>query len=221
MSLELLIFDFDGTLVDTADDICEAINTLFERNGVERLPEERIRPEIGMGLRTLLERTFPDRAQDPAEQNSITRQLYDIYDQLHLNSPHFFEGAEKLLSKWNGKVAIISNKPERYVHSILKHLDWHTHPWVDVIGGDTFEVKKPDPMPFQHVLKKANVKPENALMFGDGEPDITGAKNSGILPVAVEFGYGRIEVLKELGAWKTVKSYQEIFELTESFSLQP
>jgi HAD superfamily hydrolase (TIGR01549 family) len=218
MKPELLIFDFDGTLVDTADDICETINTLFERNGVEKLPHEKIRPEIGMGLRTLLERTFPDRAQDPNEQHSITHQLYSIYDELHLNSPNFFEGAEKLLNEWKGQVAIISNKPERYVHSILKHLDWHDHHWVDIIGGDTFAKKKPHPMPFEHVLSKAKVTSEKTLMIGDGEPDITGAKNMGIKPIAVEFGYGKIEVLKELGAWKTVKSYEEIFKLAESFS---
>lgn len=216
LKLEMLIFDFDGTLVDTAYDICEAINRLFEKKGIEPLPHEKIRPEIGMGLRALLERTFPDEARSSSETARLTQQLHEVYDEIHLDSPKFFDGVDSLLNTWDGQVAIISNKPERYVHSILKHLKKHDHPWVDVIGGDTLKQKKPHPLPFETVLLKARLKPEQTLMIGDGEPDITGAKNAGIRPVAVEFGYGPVEKLKQLGAWKTVKSYAEISELTGS-----
>ena len=218
MKLEMMIFDFDGTLVDTAYDICEAINILFEKKGIEPLPHEKIRPEIGMGLRTLLERTFPDEAGSPEEELKLTQQLHDVYDDIHLNNPTIFEGVEEALNKCEGQIAIISNKPERYVHSILNHLKLKDRPWVDVIGGDTLVEKKPHPLPFETVLTKAGLKPEQSLMIGDGEPDISGAKNSGIRCVAVEFGYGDLETLKALGAWKTAKSYEEISKLAESLS---
>jgi 2-phosphoglycolate phosphatase len=216
LKLEMLIFDFDGTLVDTAHDICEAINIFFQNKGIEPLPHDKIRPEIGMGLKALLERTFPDEAKSPEEAGNLTRQLLEVYDEIHLNNPRLFEGAEETLKNWPGQIAIISNKPERYVHSILDHLSIKNLPWVDVIGGDTLAQKKPHPLPFDTVLYKAGLVAEQTLMIGDGEPDITGAKNSGIRPVAVEFGYGRLETLKALGAWKTAKSYQDISELAES-----
>ncbi|MEO0337231.1 MAG: HAD-IA family hydrolase, partial [Pseudomonadota bacterium] len=176
--------------------------------------------EIGMGLKALLERTLPPGANSPEESQKITQQLHDVYDDIHLNHPKPFDGVEETLEKWDGQIAIISNKPERYVHSILKHLKMDNLPWVDVLGGDTLAQKKPHPLPFEHVLQKAGLRPEQTLMFGDGEPDITGAKNSGIRPVAVEFGYGPIEALKALGAWKTAKSYKEISELAESLSVE-
>lgn len=218
MALKLLIFDFDGTLVHTAPDIVAAINEFLVRHGHKALPYEKVVPEIGMGLTSLLQRTFPEAKEDAEYFVKLSNEFIADYERLHLTSPKLFPGAKKLLQNWKGKIAIISNKREKYIHSILQHLNLTDLPWVDIIGGDTLEEKKPSCLPFEHVLKKAQCEPDETLMIGDGEPDITGAHNSKIRSVAVSFGYGDVLELQALGAWKTIYSYDELHRLAESLS---
>lgn len=218
MDLKLLIFDFDGTLVHTAPDIYEAINEFLESKGKPTLGYEEVIPEIGMGLVALFKNTFPETNTDEKLFHAMVEEFVGMYERRHLHNPSLFEGAQELLDTWKGQVAIISNKREKYIHSILKHMQLDTLPWVDIIGGDTLDVSKPHAKPFQQVLEKAGCPAEKALMIGDGEPDILGGINSGIKPVAVSFGYGDIKKLQELGAWKTVNSFHELKQLAESLS---
>ena len=217
-SLKLLIFDFDGTLVHTAPDIHTAINDFLISKNQKILTYEEVLPEIGMGLEALFKNTFPETIDDLQQFESMTNEFIEMYEGRYLETPCLFEGTQHLLDTWKGQVAILSNKRERHIRAILKHLNLEQLPWVDIIGGDTLKEKKPHPLPFEHILKKANCLPEEALMVGDGEPDILGAKNLNIPSIAVTFGYGNIEKLKALGAWKIVNSYKELLLLAESLA---
>lgn len=213
--IKLVIFDFDGTIVDTAADLVNATNEFRTHYGYQALPELEIRAGIGTGLKELLYNTTQSKDEDFSK---IESHFIEIYERHHLLQAKAFDGLEEFLKNWPHKVAILSNKTERFIHSILKHLKLDEIDWVDVIGGDTFEHKKPHPLPFENLLRLANVSKEEALMVGDGEPDILGAKNAGISSVAVEYGYCSFERLMSLGAHHSIRHLSELLPLIHSLT---
>lgn len=208
--IKLVIFDFDGTIVDTAPDIITAANEFRTHYGHQALSELEIRAGIGTGLRDLLYKVMPN---DETDWLNYENHFLEIYDRHHLVQAKTFDGLIEFLSEWPHKVAILSNKTERFIHSILAHLGLHNHNWIKVAGGDTYEHKKPHPLPFEQILNIAGVDKEQTLMVGDGEPDILGAKNAGIASVAVEYGYCSHERLMSLGAHYSIKHLNELLPL--------
>ena len=210
---ELVMFDFDGTLVDTAPDLVRATNRLLTQKDLSPLPEAKIRAGIGMGLKQLLFDVYPGRNLSPAEQQSLYDDFTKIYDEEFLVSPALFDGALKFLVEFEGQIAIVSNKRERFIHAILKHLGIDTLPWIAVIGGDTFSTMKPHAQPFLKAMELAGVTPEQSVIVGDGIPDVLGAVGLNFPCVAVEFGYTTAEELMSLGAWQTIAAYDELLPL--------
>lgn len=211
--IQLVIFDFDGTLVDTAPDIVTATNLFLTGRDQPPLPESRIRDEIGLGLKNLLFDVF-----DPAQMTDEDRQeIYDeftiIYEQNFLKSPRIFEGALDFLHAWDGRFAIVSNKRERFIRPLLKHLGLDVLDWSSIIGGDTFEVMKPHPKPFLEAMAEAGVTPEETVVVGDGQPDVDGAVAVGSRMVAVDFGYVPSDDLIARGAWARIAHYRELLPL--------
>lgn len=212
--IELVIFDFDGTLVDTAPDLIRATNIFLESKGFEALPPAYIRSEIGMGLRKLILDVYPDDTRlDDNARKLIEAEFLEVYDREFLQSPTLFPGAHEFLVEWDGQIAIVSNKRERYIQPILKKLEIDKLPWVSVIGGDTFANMKPHPEPFLEAMTAAGVGPEETLIVGDGTPDVLGALAVGSRCVAVDFGYHNVEQLVELGAWGRIESFEKLLPL--------
>ncbi|HAG91115.1 MAG TPA: hypothetical protein DCL41_04555, partial [Bdellovibrionales bacterium] len=148
---KLIMFDFDGTLVDTAPDIISATNLLLTKNGHKALPADVIRRDIGTGLKTLLKDFFPEANEDPAIEEGLYTDFLDIYRHEFLKNPVIFEGLENFLQKEvparDLKIAIVSNKKEDLIPPILEKVGLQKYPWVKIIGGNTFEHMKPHPMP--------------------------------------------------------------------------
>ena len=213
---ELVIFDFDGTLVDTAPDLVTATNLWLSARGLPPESDARIRAEIGMGLRKFLMDIFPSAHLSDAEKRELDDEFTLIYEQNFLKTPRLFDGAERFLNAWPGRVAIVSNKRARFIHPILERLEMGKYDWAQVIGGDTFEVMKPHPKPFLEAMAAAGVRPEETLIVGDGEPDIDGARALGIHSVAVSFGYAPIDKLMDLGASHRIDHYDELMPLIQS-----
>jgi HAD superfamily hydrolase (TIGR01509 family) len=217
--IELVILDFDGTLVDTAPDLIRSANLYLKSKGVEPLSEERIRSEIGMGLRKLILDLYPDlHKHDENLKRQIEAEFLAIYEREFLHQPVLFEGALDFLSEWDRQIAIVSNKRTRFIHPILQKLRIDSLPWARVIGGDSFANMKPHPEPFLAAMQAAGVTPEETLVVGDGAPDVEGALAVGSLCVAVEFGYTPAEELINLGAWKAIAEFAELLPLIDSMS---
>jgi phosphoglycolate phosphatase len=212
--IKLVIFDFDGTMVDTAADIISATHEFRAHYGLTDVTDHDIRMSIGTGLRDLLYKVFHSESEE--RLNLYESHFMDIYERHHLLQAKAFEGLDEFLKNWPGKRAILSNKSERFIHSILTHLKLDRMNWVDVVGGDTYAEKKPHPLPFEKILQKAGVRPEETLMVGDGEPDIIGAINAEILPVAAAYGYAPLEKLQLLGAEHSIRHLRELLPLIES-----
>ena len=212
----LVIFDFDGTLVDTAPDLITATNLWLAARGLPPQSDQRVRSEIGTGLRKFLVDLYPGTGLSAEERRELDDEFTLIYEQNFLTSPRIFEGAEAFLGSFDGRVAIVSNKRERFVKPLVKHLDLEKYDWARVIGGDTFDVMKPHPRPFLEAMAAAGVGPEETLIVGDGEPDVEGAVGLNARSAAVSFGYAPIDVLMDLGAWARLDHYDDLLPLIQA-----
>lgn len=213
MAIELVIFDFDGTLVDTAPDLIRAANFFIEAQGYEPIPAETIRQHIGMGLRKLIQDTIPAEAKDDDFLRKIEGGFLATYEREYLHSPTLFDGAREFLGEWDRSIAIVSNKRERFIRPILEKLEVLNFPWKAIIGGDTYPNMKPHPEPFLGAMLAAGVTPEETLIVGDGVPDILGALAVGSPSVACEHGYEPITRLMDLGATYRVDTFHSLLPL--------
>ena len=195
----LLIFDFDGTLVDTAPDLVSATNELFSELGFPPLSDEQVKINIGQGLTELLTSILPHDRNTEKHRAELVGRFLEIYEQHYLRSPQLYEGLEEILYEWPHPKAILSNKSEHFLHGILKQLGLDSLPWVAIVGGNTFKTKKPDPEGLLHVLARGQRRLEEAVLIGDGNPDADLAQITGIRYLAVDFGYGNAEELLRRG----------------------
>jgi phosphoglycolate phosphatase len=219
MAIELVIFDFDGTLVDTAPDLIRSTNFYLESKGFDTLPPDRIRDEIGRGLRNLILDVWPDEQKsDENARRKIEGEFLAIYEREFLSTPRLFDGVAEFLNDWDRRLAIVSNKRVRFIHPILTKLGIAALPWARVVGGDTYPNMKPHPEPFLGALEAAGVTPEETLIVGDGAPDVEGALAIGSPCVAVDFGYTPAEKLLELGAWRAISGFEELLPLINSIT---
>jgi 2-phosphoglycolate phosphatase len=212
--IDLVIFDFDGTLVDTAPDLVRAANLFLKSRGAGPLPADRIRAEIGMGLRKLIIDLYPElHYGDENEKRKIEGEFLAIYEREFLFQPALFPGAREFLGEWDGQIAIVSNKRVRFIHPILEKLEIHHLPWVTIVGGDSYLNMKPHPEPILAAIHAAGVSPDEAVIVGDGLPDVEGALAVGCKCVAVEFGYTPYQELLALGADASLASFEDLLEL--------
>ncbi len=216
--IQLVLFDFDGTLVDTAPDLIRSANLYLKSQNIEPISEGRIRREIGMGLRRLIVDIYPTENKDEEFRKRIEKEFIEVYEKEYLKSPRLFAGAYEFLHEFEGMVGIVSNKRERFIKPILKKLGLDTYPWVRIVGGDTYERMKPHPMPFIKVIEAAGLSPEETLIVGDGAPDVEGALAVGCRSVVVEFGYTPFEELMNIGGTYSIESYEELLPLIQTIT---
>lgn len=216
--IQLVIFDFDGTLVDTAPDLIRAANLFLKAEGLEELSPDRIRGEIGLGLRRFILDLYPADQRNEKTLARIEKEFIGIYDKEFLNAPKLFEGALDFLAEWEGRIAIVSNKRTRFIHPILKKLGLNGLDWARIIGGDTYPNMKPHPEPLLGAMAAAGVEPGETVIVGDGSPDVQGAEAVGSRCVAVEWGYENVAELMELGAWRSIASFNELYPLIRSIN---
>lgn len=215
---ELVLFDFDGTLVDTAPDLIRSTNLYLQTQGFEPLPEARIRSEIGMGLRKLIVDLYPEKHIDEALAKKIEAEFLSIYEREFLRSPALFPGALEFLTEWDGQIGIVSNKRMRFISPILEQLGIDQLPWVCVIGGDTYPNMKPHPQPLLAAMEAASCDADQTVIVGDGHPDVQGALATGMSCIAVEFGYTPVQELMALGASHSLAHFSDLLPLVRSLT---
>lgn len=194
-----LIFDLDGTLIDSKLDLALAVNAALEHTGRAHLPHEMIFGFVGQGAPTLIRRSLAaspngSAGSEPteAEIEQGLRYFLEYYREHMLDNtvlyPGVREGLDALAAQGHA-MAVLTNKPERISKMIIKGLGVDAH-FRYVYGGNTFERKKPDPMGVQVLLRDFRVEPLQAMMVGDSEIDVLTARNSGIWCCGVTYGLG-------------------------------
>ena len=188
MALKLFIFDLDGTLIDSGEDIALSVNELRARLDCAPLPVDEVRTFVGDGVQKLLERAFSDR---PAEIVARAKGMYlPIYRRRLLDHttpyPGVVPGLEAL--EESGCIStVLTNKPLRESLAILDGLGLRRY-FRSVLGGDSFDRKKPDPIGVRHLLDEARMDPELALFVGDSRVDFQTSRNAGVRCALVSYG---------------------------------
>ena len=177
--IEFIVFDLDGTLVDSHRDIANAANALVEELGGERLPDAAIVAMVGEGAALLVRRALAAAGIDPAPPGALDRFL-TLYDARLVEHTRPYEGTVDVLTRLRDRipVAVLTNKPQRPTERILDELQLRSF-FGEVIGGDTPLGRKPDPAGLVHLAQSVGVPTERTLMIGDSPVDLQTARNAG------------------------------------------
>ena len=186
-----LIFDLDGTLIDSQGDLIHSVNAMLRELGRQELAEETISGYIGHGAPQLVAKALGEGCTEEERQRAL--QFFLSYYEMHkMDTTCAYPGvAETLdkLAKRPAAMAVLTNKPVRISVRILEELELAKYFRV-IYGGNSFETKKPDPLGARTILKELDAAPEKALLVGDSEVDVQTARNAGTLAAAVNYGFG-------------------------------
>ena len=192
---KLLIFDLDGTLINSALDLALAVNYMLETLEREIFSEDIIHGWVGNGALTLVKRALSgsrtvDENLDEAYVQKALKIFLDYYEKNLCNAtvpyPHVLSTLKTLKEKYT--LAIVTNKPFAFVSPILKGLEMDGL-FELILGGDSLSEKKPHPMPLLHVCEKLDISVADAVMVGDSKNDILAANACGMDSVGVTYGY--------------------------------
>ena len=185
----LVLFDLDGTLVDSAIDLLNAINELARREGHAPTTLAKLRPVVSKGARAMLAIAFPD--YDEARREAIRQPFLDIYEAAVSEHSTPFYGVGEVLaeieaagSRWG----IVSNKPHYLCVGVVRAMGWESRCAV-LLGGDSLPKRKPDPDQLLHACATCGIDAAQAVYVGDDERDIVAARNAGMKSVAALWGY--------------------------------
>ncbi|HEY2466399.1 MAG TPA: HAD-IA family hydrolase [Terracidiphilus sp.] len=198
--LKLLVFDLDGTLIDSAQDLCNSVNATLENFGRPSLSDQVIARYIGNGALMLVHRAFTtDDGKEPGEQllTDAYKFFLDYYREHKLDYTYAYEGvleALEALHKLHAQLdapqramAVLTNKPVRPAQAICEALGLARY-FLHIYGGNSFSTKKPDPAGLLSLMKEADAKPEETVMIGDSQVDVMTARNAGAWSIGCTFG---------------------------------
>jgi phosphoglycolate phosphatase len=194
--LSAILFDLDGTLLDTAQDIALALNRTMVEYGCATLADDDVRRMIGRGSEILIERALVSQRRliDAATQAAMVERFFHHYGELeesNQDSAQPCDGAAELLHTLHQaglRAAVVTNKQHRFAAALLERRGLSS--WVDVVvGGDTCARRKPDPQPLLFACESLQVPPFESLMVGDSVNDVQAARAAGIPVVCVSYGY--------------------------------
>ena len=185
-----ILFDLDGTLLDTAPDLADALNSLLQENRCEPLPYEYIRPVVSHGGMALIKLGFNIDSSD-ATFEPLRQRLLDIYRENISRHTQPFPGINELLDNIEQRGlnwGIVTNKPGWLTEPLLKDLGLFDRA-ACVVSGDTLDERKPHPAPMLHACELANSRPEQCVYIGDAQRDIEAGNNAGMQTLVALFGY--------------------------------
>ena len=220
MKYKCIIFDCDGTLVDTLDDISSSMNQSLVHHGFPAVEREKYRFMIGWGIFRLAELALPETARTEEMIQTVGAFAKKLMDELppekSLSKP--YPGIQELLSQLNPlrpkklKTAVISNKPDSVLQRLMSDL-FGPSAFDAVYGLNPGFAPKPDPAMVWDFLAEISCNPHEAIFIGDSEIDIETAKNAGCYPLGVSWGFRLRETLEEAGAASIIDRPEEIWDL--------
>ena len=211
-----IIFDLDGTLVDTAPDLIDTLNVILGREGLPAVPYDQARALIGHGARRMLERGLAVAGRPAGNIDRMFGEFIAYYSEHVADRSRPFPGVETALDTLAGrgcKFAVCTNKLEWLSGRLLKHLGlaWR---FAAICGRDTFRVQKPHPDALLGALRRAGGSLNRAVMVGDSQTDIATARAALMPVVAVDFGYTEVPV-SELEPDKIISHYRYLPDAIE------
>jgi len=187
--IRALIFDLDGTLIDSKQDLVLSVNATLRAIGREELPADLVASYVGSGAPVLIGRALGG-SPDSEELQRALRYFLSHYEQHQLDNTRAYPGVREALVQLNGTpMAVLTNKPANISVRILEGLGLAQFFQV-IYGGNSFVTKKPDPLGANTVLSDLQAAASEAAMVGDSEVDVQTARNAGMISAIVNFGFG-------------------------------
>lgn len=186
----LIIFDLDGTLIDSVPDLADAIDKTLITLGGSPAGGERVRTWVGNGSLKLVERAIDWAGIDADRLHDAHELFLTTYHDCHDGTAPYADVSQGLnhLKQQGLSLAICTNKPNQFLPQILTNMGWDGV-FDCVVGGDTLPTKKPDPAPLHHICQTLGVDACHAVMVGDSKNDILAGKNAGMTTLALSYGY--------------------------------
>jgi len=210
-SIDCVLFDLDGTLVDSAQDLLAATNRVLAGKGRAPLGIEAFRPIVSKGARAMLALAFPDL--DAGQRESLVPQLLGHYEAAIVEHSAAFDGIESLLQRIERaglRWGIVTNKPEALARLVVHAMGWSERSAV-LIGGDTLATKKPDPAQLLHACELLKTSPDRCVYVGDDERDVQAALAAGMASIIALWGYR--EAHDDPATWGADRSIASPLEL--------
>ena len=189
MSPDLLIFDLDGTLIDTKRDLADSVNATRAWAGLPGLADEIVSSYVGSGAPVLIRRAFPDATL--AEQERLLRYFLDYYREHMLDATTLYPGVREALDELHCAgvpLAVLTNKPVRFSMHLLEGLGLDMH-FFRVYGGNSFEEKKPHPVGINLLVDESGADRHRTVMVGDSAVDVLTARNAHVKACGVSWGF--------------------------------
>ncbi len=220
MQKQLLIFDFDGTLIDSVPDLADATNTMLEQLGKPTYSLDTIKGWVGNGSRLLVERALVGKTEvakgdlTQAEADHAEQVFLEAYNNIETSKTVAYPDVDKGLRRLHDAgftLALVTNKPIRFVPKILQSFGWQDL-FEEVLGGDSLPTKKPDPAPLLHVCDVLGVMQDKAVMIGDSKNDILAGQNANIDTLALSYGYNYGQDIRTSNPTHTFNSFAELLD---------
>lgn len=225
---EVLIFDLDGTLIDSVPDLALSINQMLTSLNRETFPVDTIRSWVGNGALVLTQRALSgdiaiNTELEPALVEEALTVFLKYYEQnvcvdtsLYPNVQHSLQ----TLHEQGFRLVIVTNKPEQFVRPILKTLGLN-HLFEMVVGGDSLPKRKPDPMQIEHVCSTLQVDASKCVMIGDSKNDIYAATAANMESIGLSYGYNHGEDINSHGASLVLDDFAEIIDTLDPITSVP
>ena len=224
MTAPTIVYDLDGTLADTAEDLVATLNWLLVRDGLEPLRVESAGPLVGAGARALIKRGFAasGRKLEPLRLEALFKDFLDYYNAHIVERSRLYPGVEGVLATFGRsgwRQAVCTNKVESSARLLLKKLGVAER-FAFICGQDTFGIGKPDAAPLLKTIAACGGASDRAIMVGDSITDIKTARAAGLPVVAVDFGYSDAPVA-ELGPDRVISHFDELMASCEALLRSP
>ncbi len=187
--MALVIFDLDGTLVDSVDDLCNAVNAARGYMGLPPLPHDLVASYVGNGAPVLIRRAMGPEASEQQVEEALSFFL-SYYREHMLDHTRPYPGVVETLEALHQlgvKMAVLTNKPQRFSRDMCAGLGLAQY-FFQIYGGNSFEQKKPDPVGIRTLIAEAGARPRDTWMVGDSATDVLTARNAGVRSVGVTYG---------------------------------
>ena len=183
----LLIFDLDGTIVDTLQDIVNSVNYALQKMDLTTYPDDHIKGLIGDDITNLLKRALQTEDENTIQESLIHFRKY--YKDHIVDHSRLYTGVHTMLKHFNGLIkCILSNKTQEFTDLLLKRLNIDNE-FDMIVGGQSGFKYKPDPESIKYLLNRYNINTKKAVIIGDSKNDIQAGKNAGIITCAVSYGF--------------------------------
>lgn len=213
MKFKGVIFDLDGTLLDTIEDIADSVNSVLKKHNFKTFPISKYKVFVGDGLETLMKRVVPKKFHNRKFISKLIRKMKKEYSLRWKNKTKVYPGVEQMLRKLQNKkvkIAVVSNKEDSFTKLMVKYF-FPNIKFCYVVGAKKNLPIKPNPEGVLKIARKLNISPEEFLYIGDTATDMLTAVNAGMFPVGVRWGFRTKKELVKNGAKIVLNTPTELF----------